>query len=370
MANFHSVDMLLTRYCSEGIIPSAALCVYHKTQKVHQAAYGVPDPLNKTPADVSTRYDIASLTKIFVTTAFMTLVEDGLFSVDEKVSGSFPSFTGPRGIVPDDKTAGMNSGYCDAGEVSWRHILTHTSGMKGLEMYTFQKAEDAFDEILRMPFAQKTGSSVLYADVGFILLGRAMELRAGLPLDELVKRRVCNPLGLNDTGYIRLSLGNPREENIAPTEFCKLRNRQIHGQAHDENAWFMDGVAGHAGLFSTANDAAALCQDYLNSYNGKEGLLTTRIVREMTRVHDERTWNRRGLGWQLRIHDPDNHSYPLSDTAFGHTGFTGTCMWVDPERDMCFALFTNEVYYGRKNRRFLDERIHAVSELTRALDAV
>lgn len=365
MTNFSSIDMLLTRYCDEGIIPSATLCVYHKTQKVLEAAYGVHDPINKTPADISTRYDIASLTKIFVTTAFMTLVEEGLFSIDEKVSESFPSFTGLRDIVSDDKIA-----YCDAGDVSWSHILTHTSGMKGLEMYKFQNAEDALDEILRMPFAQGIGSSVLYVDVGFILLGRAMELRTGIPLDELIKRRVCIPLGLNDTGYIRVSSSKQNVKNIAPTEFCKLRNRRMHGQVHDENAYFMDGVAGHAGLFSTADDAAALCQDYLNSYNGKEGLLTTQTVREMTRVHDERTWNRRGLGWQLRINDPDNHSYPLSGTAFGHTGFTGTCMWVDPVRDMCFALFTNEVYYGRENRRFLNERINVVSALTQALDAI
>ena len=130
----------------------------------------------------------------------------------------------------------------------------------------------------------------------------------------------------------------------------------------------MDGVAGHAGLFSTARDAATLCQDYLNSYQGKAGLISAQTVRRMAAFQAENDWDRRGIGWQLRIIDPEAHSYHLSENAFGHTGFTGTCMWIDPDRDMTFALFTNEVYNGRANRSLLEVRGQVVQAITEALD--
>jgi CubicO group peptidase (beta-lactamase class C family) len=155
---------------------------------------------------------------------------------------------------------------------------------------------------------------------------------------------------------------------VAPTEFCRWRNRRIHGEVHDENAYIQDGVAGHAGLFSTARDAATLCQDYLNSYQGGKGLVSTAMARRMATLQAQGDWNRRGIAWQLRVIDPEAHSYALSENAFGHTGFTGTCMWVDPERDMCFALLTNEVYNGRENRPLTQVRTLVVNKLVEAMD--
>ena len=127
-------------------------------------------------------------------------------------------------------------------------------------------------------------------------------------------------------------------------------------------------MAGHAGLFSTARDATLLCQDYWTSYQGGKGLLSTETVRRMTTFQAENDWDRRGIGWQLRIIDPEAHSFTLSENAFGHTGFTGTCMWIDPDRDMVFALLTNEVYNGRVDRKSLEVRRAVVRALTAAMD--
>lgn len=373
MIDFSNVDRILTEMCTEGKIPSATLCVFHHGKIVHEGAYGIPDPETGVPANLDTRYDMASLTKLFTTTAFMRLVEQGVFSLEEKVCVSFPEFTGPRDIVPTanelvTETDNTSHGTSEAGEVTWYHVLTHTSGMGWMAMQKRPSVEAALHEILTMPFAYATGSTVLYTDLGLILMGKAMEMRTGKLLDELVDELVVKPLGLKHTGFLRNS-AHRDATNVAPTEFCKWRNVRCKGFVHDENAYLLDGVAGHAGLFSTARDAATLTQDYLTSKQGGKGLISTETVRNMTRLHATGDWNRRGIGWQMRIDDPTAHSYPLSVNAFGHTGFTGTCMWADPDRDLVFAMLTNEVYNGRENRTLTEVRLTFVEALVAAVDA-
>lgn len=123
------------------------------------------------------------------------------------------------------------------------------------------------------------------------------------------------------------------------------------------------------GFFPPPGDAATLCQDYLTSYQGGKGLISTGMVRRMASFQAQNDWDRRGIAWQLRLLDPEAHSYPLSANAFGHTGFTGTCMWIDPDRDMTFALLTNEVYNGRENRTLIEVRGKMVQALVAAVDA-
>lgn len=374
MIDFTQVDRTLTGLCSQGKVPSATLCVYHRGRIVHEGAYGYPDPEGGAPATLETRYDMASLTKLFCSTAFMRLVEQGVFSLEERVCESFPAFTGMRDIVPmaneldKGQTDASVHGQCDAGLVTWYHVLTHTSGMGWLAMNKRPSLEAALQEILTMPFAYATGSTVLYTDLGLILMGLAMEKRTGILLDDLVDQLVAQPLGLTHTGYLRNS-AHRDTTNVAPTEFCAWRGYRVRGCVHDENAFLLDGVAGHAGLFSTARDAATLCQDYLTSYQGGKGLISTGMVRRMASFQAQNDWDRRGIAWQLRLLDPEAHSYPLSANAFGHTGFTGTCMWIDPDRDMTFALLTNEVYNGRENRALIEVRGKMVRALVAAVDA-
>ncbi len=373
MPDFSKVDQIISEMCAENKIPSATLCVYLHDQIVHESVFGYSDPEKKEKANLDTRYDMASLTKLFATTAFMRLVEQNVFSLDEKVCESFPEFTGMRDIVPTaneliaDETDSSSHGQCDAGLVTWYHVLTHTSGMGWMAMQKRPSVEAAIHEILTMPFAYATGTTVLYTDLGLILMGMAMEKRTGILLDDLVDQLVCQPLNLKHTGYLRNS-AHRDASNVAATEFCKWRGVRCKGFVHDENAYCLDGVAGHAGLFSTARDAATLMEDYLLSWKGRKGLISTEMVRRMTSLQAESDWNRRGIGWQLRIIDPTAHSYPLSDNCFGHTGFTGTCMWADPDRDMTFALLTNDVYNGRENRSLLEGRILITQALVDAID--
>lgn len=373
---FTKVDNIISDSCMEGKLPSATLCIYHHSKIIHEKAYGHSDPTNKMPATVNMRYDIASLTKLFTATAFMTLVENGIFSLRERVCESIKDFTGMRNIVlmanelDINQTDSTTKGQCDAREVTWFHVLTHTSGLGWMAIYSRPDREEALREITQtMPFAYRTGSTVLYTDLGLILMGMAMENRLGIPLDELVLRQVCRPLGLDRSSYLRISTNpNPDTIGVAPTEICSWRRARIHGRVHDENAYLLDGVAGHAGMFSTARDIAMLCQDYLTAYHGGKGLLQTAAVQQMGSYQAGNGRDRRGIGWQLRIADPTSHSFPLSENAFGHTGFTGTCMWIDPKRDMCFALLTNEIYNGRTNRHIDAIRLQVTAGLVDAID--
>jgi CubicO group peptidase (beta-lactamase class C family) len=159
-----------------------------------------------------------------------------------------------------------------------------------------------------------------------------------------VAERVTEPAGLERTHYLPIGPGWAPADNVAPTELCAWRGRRVAGEVHDENAASLGGVAGHAGLFSTAADVAAFGQIFLD---GGQPLLRADTVAEMTKPQHED----RGLGFALWSPDPTASGHPFSTRAFGHTGFTGTSLWIDPERELVVALLTNEVYHGRANRR-------------------
>lgn len=373
MVNFEILDKHINKLVEQGCFPSATLAVFHHNELIKNDAYGAPDPAHPWPARPDTQYDVASLSKLFAGTAFLKLCQAGVFDLDEPLSRRFPLFTGEREIrlsanallqdQPDEVI-----GHADAGKVTWRHILVHNSGIGWAPLHLrCRDREDAIRYICTMPFAYQTGETVLYTDLGLILMGVAMEETLGKRLDDIVDELVCRPLGLEHTGYRRVERGAVTE-NTAPTEICKYRGMRMHGLVHDENSYFFGGLAGHAGVFSTALDVAKLGQSYLDALQGRAGILPTDTVRDMIRFRQMNRWDRRGILFQLRILDTDAHSFPLSRTAFGHTGFTGTCMWVDPERELVFALLTNDVYNGRENRTLGRLRKGIVEELISAID--
>lgn len=373
MLDFSLLDKHINKLIDEGCFPSATLCVYHHNELVKETAYGHPDPEHPWETRTDTRYDVASLSKIFAGTAFMVLCEKGIFDVDEPLSKSFPEFSGMREIRPSANALLQDQpdevlGYADAGKVTWRHVLVHNSGIGWAPLHLRCKdREDAIHYICTMPFAYQTGETVLYTDLGLILLGVAMEQRLGKRLDEILDELVCRPLGLEHTGYFPVCDG-AKPENVAPTEICQYRKMRMHGLVHDENSYFFNGLAGHAGVFSTAKDVATLSQSYFNALQGKRGIVSTELAKDMMRFRQMNRWDRRGLMWQLRILDTDAHSFVLGRDAFGHTGFTGTCMWCDPERELCFALLTNDVYNGRENRTLGAKRKGIIEELISAID--
>ena len=373
MLNFDNLDKHIQKLVDEKAFPSGVLCVYHHGEMVKETAYGIPDPEAGWAANTETRYDVASLSKLFAGSAFMALCDKGVFSLDEPIHKSFPQFVGKREIrasanalLKDQPDALL--GYADVTDLTWYNILIHDSGLGWSTLnLLFKTREEAINHICTMPLAYEPKSTVLYTDLGLILMGVAMEQRCGKTLDQLVDELVCQPLGLTHTGYNKVSEG-PKTENTAPTEFCKWRKQRVHGLVHDENCYFLNGVAGHAGVFSIAREVAAMGQSYLNALQGKGGIVKQETAEAMVKFQKMNRWDRRGIMFQLRILDTDAHTFPLGRKTFGHTGFTGTCLWMDPERELTFAFLTNDVYPGREKRSMAKVRKGIVEELLSAID--
>jgi CubicO group peptidase (beta-lactamase class C family) len=202
-----------------------------------------------------------------------------------------------------------------------------------------------------------------------ILLGEAVARLAGVSLDAYVRRAVLAPLGLAQTTYNPLASAVPMDQIVA-TELCAWRQRRCLGEVHDENAASLGGVAGHAGLFSTAWDVAVLGQMVLNdgSYSVTR-ILSPETVAEMTRVQVNMNDNPRGLGWLLRSETGSSSGRLFGPRSFGHTGFTGTSLWVDPDRELIVVLLTNRVYYGRDPEGIIAFRPRLHDAVVEAIEA-
>lgn len=369
---FARVDKILAQEIP-GTAPAGQVAVRWQGRLVYSRACGFLDPdTRRQPVTADTLFDLASVTKLFTTTAFMTLVEDGRTSLDEPVSNVLPEFQGVRAIQPYedpldwsghvDETGGTRGGV-NAGTITFRQILRHTAGLPAWRpLYAAADAASARAMALATFFACPPGTRVLYSDVGLILLGMAVERLDGQPLAAAVTSRVCAPLGLSRTRF--LPVPNPAPGVAAPTELCAWRGRRIQGEVHDENAWRLGGAAGHAGLFSTAEELARFGQAFLD---GGRPLLGPASVTEMTREQAAEGDTRRGIGFALWSPDPEASSHPFSPAAFGHTGFTGNCLWIDPARDLVAALLTNEVYNGRQNRRIAPLRVAINTAIVEAI---
>jgi CubicO group peptidase (beta-lactamase class C family) len=293
---------------------------------------------------------------LFTVAAFMTLVEQGTVAIDQPVCEVLPEFSGVRAITPQQDPLGTgkqvevvpaNGQVVDAGRITFRHLLAHNSGLPAwLPLWWMaHPARLALVQpllcaaVLGTTFAYPTGSRVVYSDVGLVLLGYAIERRTEQKLDVVVRERVTGPLGLMSIGFGPIGC-----DNVAPTEFYSHQNKRMCGEVHDENAWALQGVAGHAGLFGTAQDVAAFGDVFLR---GGGTLLRRETVTEMTRLQAEHEYVRRGLGFALWSPNPNASSHPLSPSTFGHLGFTGTSLWIDPARALVVACLTNHIYYGR-----------------------
>ena len=352
-------------------IPAAQLVLYHQGQVELAGAYGWLDPdIRQQPIDDQTRFDLASVTKLFVATTFMRLVEAGQVALDQPVATVLPDFSGLRPIQPYEDplqsgaliTIAAEGGTVDAGTVTFRHLLTHTAGLPAWRPLFRQANRMAAATLARTTFfAYPIGTRVVYSDIGLILLGMAVAELTGLPLAQAVATNVIEPLGLQHTGYLPMGYAvDPA--NVAPTEFCQWRGRRICGEVHDENAAQLGGVSGHAGLFSTAHDVARFGQSFLTNE-----LLAAQTAAQMGQVQATDGNTRRGLGFLLWSPEPAASSNPFSQAVFGHTGFTGTSLWIDPTRDLVVALLTNEVYNGRANRQIAQLRVDVHQSIVNAI---
>lgn len=326
-----TIDRIVKRGLTAGGYPGASVVVGRRGYSVFEKGYGRLGWGTDSPAVVPDEsiYDLASLTKVVGTaTAAMILWDEGRLDLDAPVSKYVPAFSG---------------GAKD--EVTIRHLLTHTSGLPaGRDLRRLATSPwDARTIVMSTTLACRPGACQIYSDLGADVLGFAVEAIAGQGLDAFLEERVFTPLGMNDT-HFRPDMA--LRERIAPTEVSSPRGYPLRGEVHDENAWALGGVAGHAGLFSTAADLSLFAQMMLNrgTYNGIRVVSDSAVERFTKRVSGTRA-----LGWDTSDGDGTAGMH-MGPRAYGHTGFTGTSLWIDPDRDLFVILLTNRVHAPRARR--------------------
>ncbi|HWI50697.1 MAG TPA: serine hydrolase domain-containing protein [Symbiobacteriaceae bacterium] len=294
---------------------------------------------DRRPMALDTLFDLASLTKVMATLpCVLRLLDQGALRLADRLSDFFPAFAG------DGK-----DGVCI------RHLLTHTAGLQPwlpLEKEAGTRA-DLIARICTAPLQEQPGKKVIYSDLGFILLGELVTRLTGKPLDQFAREAVFAPLGLPETCF------NPPsnlKERCAATEYREYLGRHQVGEVHDERATRFGGVAGHAGLFATAAEVAAYGQMWMRDGAGRTPadmpkLLTATTVKTATSDLTPDLADARGLGWMLLRPGAQSMSCGTNFTpgAFGHTGFTGTSLWIDPARELVAVLLTNNVHFGRSD---------------------
>jgi beta-glucosidase-like glycosyl hydrolase/CubicO group peptidase (beta-lactamase class C family) len=297
------------------------------------------------PVRLDTLYDLASMTKVVATTTLaMILSERGELVLERPVSDYIPEFGGG-----------------DKDRVTVADLLAHSGGL--LWWKTFFKdygslapgeaIEKTLAEIYRMPLDYEPRSKTVYSDLGILLLGQILERVSGRSLEDLIREEVLQPLGMTETMF------NPPpslRSRIAPTEVDPWRGRLVHGEVHDENAFALGGVAPHAGLFSTGADLARFAQMMLNGgIYGDRRILKHSTIERFTHRAELVSESSRALGWDTPSGQSSSGRY-FSKNSFGHTGFTGTSIWIDPEREVFAILLTNRVHPTRDNQQIREVR--------------
>ncbi len=308
---------------------------------VFERAYGATraDRLAQ-PVVADSRFDLASLTKLFVATLALRAVQTQRLQLDAPLVQWFAQW--------------QNSARS---AITLRMLLAHTSGMNSGADYRELLEDNVVRFALDRDLAAPPQERVIYSDLGFIALGELLERVHGISLAALMR-------ALRPSCAYRPPAGQQR--SIPATEDDGWRGR-VQGVVHDEKAYLMGGVAGHAGLFGSASDVAWLAEQYLGPLQGRSGSVLERsTVREATKEQADDPVLRRALGWALKTTDDNSCGRLFSRDSFGHTGFVGTCVWADPQRDCSAVLLTNSVYFGRSDTR--DVRAAFCESAIEALD--
>jgi CubicO group peptidase (beta-lactamase class C family) len=346
-ARFARVDSVMYTALIEGAAPGAALVVGRHGRIVRMRGYGHTDwdPTSPLVTD-STLYDLASLTKAMGTaTVAAQLVREGRLDLDAPIARYLRTWPG----------------HGHYGRITARHLLSHSSGLPpGFDVWRNGGSRaDRIASLASLNVRTAPGVRREYSDVGMILLAAVLEEITGSRLDDLLYMRVFAPLAMNDTRFNPLVQNGHHSgfalQRIAPTEFdSQVRKTLVHGVVHDLNAWALDGVAGHAGLFSSARDMAVYAQALLDAARGYETPLFPAGA-FLNWIHQQRAFDR-PLGWDVPTGPNSAAGVYFTRASFGHTGFTGTSIWVDPERGLFVVLLTNRLNPTARNQRHLQLR--------------
>ncbi|MBB4823475.1 CubicO group peptidase (beta-lactamase class C family) [Sporosarcina luteola] len=337
------VVRFLQKEIDKDVTPGAVIRVRHRGRIVLDEALGY-NCLEPGKTNMSSRhvFDMASLTKVMVTLpAMLQLFASGALYLHDKVSTFLPGF-------------GSNG----KDQITVKQLLTHSSGLVAHRPYFESRMgkEEVLASIHQETLAYQPDSAVVYSDLGFIILMELIEQLTGQRIDEFAKEHIFQPLSIKDTGYLPVF----QHDRYAPTEFAAHLEGHKYGVVHDDNTEYMGGVSGHAGLFSTMDDVAVFTQMLENNgeYEGKR--IIDRHWLELSRQNFTPFSNEsRGIGWQLKGNDASPAGDLMSAGAYGHTGFTGTSFYIDPERELTVMLLTNRVYFGRHSHMIrLRPRLH------------
>ncbi len=342
-----ALDELIGQAITQRIFPGAVLTVADLEGIVFERAWGRLTYCPWAPRTLpDTIFDLASLTKSLATScAILALIAQGRLALDTRLSDIFEN-------VPPEKA-----------EITVFHLLNHTSGLSSFKPFYLpicntpdiqqQGARTrsclfkgrVIDRILSGPLEAPTGSRAIYSDLGFIILGRIVEIRSGLPFDQAVLHLVYAPLGIKGLLWKPVEALRPCTPFVAPTQYCRLRNRMIWGEVNDLNAWIMGGIAGHAGLFGTGKAVAMLLLKLLAFLKGRGQ--DSNFPKELIRIF----WTPANplLGsWALGFDTPSpgmsSSGHLFSPKSVGHLGFTGTSFWMDTEKDVAVIFLSNRTF--------------------------
>jgi CubicO group peptidase (beta-lactamase class C family) len=364
---WREVEQAFDDAVARGVIPGATVVVRRGRDIEFEGAFGFRSLApERSPMHLGTVFDLSSLTKALATTiAVMMLTRDGRLRLDDRVTRCFHNF----GV--HNKTA-----------VTFRHLLAHCSGLAAWRPFYQRVAQVeksgrvnlmssngakqfVFDEIHREKPEAPPGTKAIYSDLNFILLGETIEQVSGFSLNRFCRDKIFRPLALRSTDFIDISHTRSRHlepvaDMFAPTEICAWRQRLLIGEVDDENAFAMGGVAGHAGLFAPVREVDLIARELLLCHAGKSELVPQRIVSDFwTRDHavPGSTW---ALGWDTPSAENSSAGRYFSQNAVGHLGFTGTSIWIEPEKQIAVSLLTNRIHPRRDNQaiREFRPRIH------------
>lgn len=341
-AKLSAIDSVVHSAIQDSVFPGAVVAVVKNGVLAYNKAFGYQDYQKKITVQASDVFDLASITKVAATTiSAMKLFDEGKLSLEEPVSKYIPEFEN-----------------AEKSKIRIRDLLLHQSGLPAFRMYvdSLKTRAEIVQAIKNEPLIYEPASKYIYSDLGMILLGEIVHHISGLPLDKYARKQFYLPLGMYST------LFNPSDSSlsfinrIAPTEIDTVFGRGlVHAKVHDERAYFMDGVAGHAGLFSSAENLAIFCTMLLNngSFGGIE-FLKPETVRLFTGMQSE--FSGRGLGFDRKSSNGFSTAGSLASMdSFGHLGFTGTSFWIDREKNMAVILLTNRTFpyrsYGKNISR-------------------
>lgn len=343
-ADFSAIDYLIKEELEKDTFPGVVLGIVSDKKVFYKKAFGLAQCEGvKRKMKTETVFGLASLTKVVATTsAVMKLIEEGKVNLWDYIKEYFPE-------IPEDKK-----------DLTIYHLLTHSSGYQAIvELWKKDMSyEEKINYIMNLELENEIGELVNYSDPNFILLGELVNRVTGKNLHQYTQEKIYSPLTMKNTAFNPLdNLSELNKNDFAATEYCNYRDRMVVAEVHDENSYSLGGISGHAGLFSNIDDLNKFVMMLLNKgeFEGNK-IFSELTINTMIQNWTNNLNQNRALGWDLRDNFRSSGGVLFSKKAFGHTGFTGTSIWIDPDIKVGVILLTNRVHPTRENRQIISLR--------------